>query len=372
MTSLPDPALHLGSGPRQHDEALVPMALRARLGSFGRRRVLAILDLGGLVVIGAAFAQVGPPELLFHVVFVLLTIEAFTFGRRVTLQRIAICSIGLVGYAALPFVGLDATPLELTEWPLMFTIAVLVAWMADREQTAARRYAGLYRQARERLETAQEEERRRLAQDLHDGIGQTLTAVSLTLDVACALDDPGALRRHAEHARHLVGVALGEARSAAERVRPPRLEARGLASALTELVAHAGVPIELALDPRADVRLEPPSSELELFRIAQEAIANAARHAPAAHLRLALTRTRRGLELVVLDDGIGFESTDVDSRGLGLAGMRERAGAIGAELKLSTSRGRGTRVRVVVPARNVVRTRAARPSGPPPTTEGTP
>ena len=84
--------------------------------------------------------------------------------------------------------GIQAEPLELTEWPLMFTIAVLVAWMADREQSVGRRYAGLYRETRDRLVRAQEEERGHIARDLHDGIGQTLTALTLTLDAAATGD----------------------------------------------------------------------------------------------------------------------------------------------------------------------------------------
>lgn len=312
-----------------------------------------VLDLTGALVIVLIFAQAGPPELLFHVVFVILTIEAFTFGRRVTLRRIVACSVALIGYALTPAMGIHNSPLELSEWPLMFTIAVLVAWMADREQSAARRYADLYRRAHRRLETAHEEERRRLSRDLHDGVGQLLTAIVLTLDAAAGAADLRTVRQRTRRAHELAAEALEETRTAAERVRPPRFEERGVASALHELAHHAGLPAVVDIEPAADVRIRPLELEIDLFRIAQEAVSNAARHAQATSVRLALRRTGRGLELEISDDGVGFDEHMVDARGLGLTGMRERAATIGAEFRLESAPGRGTHVRVVVPARRM-------------------
>lgn len=311
------------------------------------------LDLTGALVIVLIFGQAGPPELLFHVVFVILTIEAFTFGRRVTLQRIVACSVALIAYAAMPLAGVQVSPLELSEWPLMFTIAVLVAWMADREQSAARRYAGLYRRAHLRLETAHEEERRRLSRDLHDGIGQRLTAIALTLDAAITAEDLPTMRERTRRAGTLASEALDETRTTAERLRPPRFEERGVASALHELARHAGLPVVVEIAPDADVRIRPPSMEIDLFRIAQEAVGNAARHAHATEVRVALRRTDRGLDLEVNDDGVGFDQALVDARGLGLTGMRERAATIGAELRIVSAPGRGTRIRLHVPARRM-------------------
>ena len=80
--------------------------------------------------------------------FVILIGEAFVFGRRICLQRIGAVSIALIAYAVLPVAGVRLDPLELSEWPLMFAIAILVAWMADHDQTVGRRYAGLYRETR--------------------------------------------------------------------------------------------------------------------------------------------------------------------------------------------------------------------------------
>lgn len=318
-------------------------------------RMLLALDLLAVALVAAAYLQVAPPELLFHGVFVVLTIDAFVFGRRVCFTRIVAASIALLGYVALPSLEPGIEPLDLTEWPLMFTIAILVAWMADRERSAARRYAGLYREARDRLVTAQEEERRRLSRDLHDGIGQTLTALTLALDAA-AVDTPRhaarspAAVRHGQiaRARSLATSALEEVRSVAERVRPPRLEARGLASALHEMALACGVPVALELDPVVADELS-AVQVLEVYRIAQEALGNAIRHAQAREITMRIERATHGLRLVISDDGIGFDARRVSPRGLGLTGMRERAELLGGRLRVSSRPGGGTRVVLLVP-----------------------
>jgi signal transduction histidine kinase len=322
--------------------------IRHRLEGLGRRKLLIALDLAALLVVAATFDQLGPPELLFHVVFVILTAEAFIFGRRICLQRVAAVSVALVVYASLPTLGIAAEPMELTEWPLMFTIAVLVAWMADREQSVGRRYAGLYWETRDRLVRAQEEERGHIARDLHDGIGQTLTALTLTLDAA-ATGDPTDTARAIQRSRELAGEALADTRLAAERIRPPRLAERGLASALLQMTSTPGGPVAVRIGPGADVRLG-GDAELEVYRIAQEAVRNAIQHASASRIGISLTRTSSGLCLEVADDGLGFDRSAVDSRRLGILGMDERAAAIGGELQIDTTAGKGTTIRLVVPA----------------------
>lgn len=315
----------------------------------GARRLLVALDLAAALVIVATFAQLAPPELLFHVVFVILTAEAFAFGRRICLERITAVSIALVVYASLPAFGVDVEPLELTEWPLMFTIAVLVAWMADREQTVGRRYARLYRETRDRLVRAQEEERGRLARDLHDGIGQTLTALSLTLDAATTTADGTAKHDDLIRAGELAREAIDEARRVAERVHPPRLTERGLASTLQAMASAPGGLVDVAVGPGTDIRLTSADTELEAYRIIQEAVRNAIDHAEAARIQVSISRRGPDLHLEVDDDGRGFDPKDVDPGRLGLIGMRERAAAIGADLRVDSAPGRGTRVRLAIP-----------------------
>ncbi len=327
------------------------------LTQVGRRRALLALDVLATLIVVATFAQLGPPELLFHAVFVVLTIEAFAYGRRVCFQRIAAATIALVAYAQLPRFGIRADALDLTEWPLMFAIVVLVAWMADREQSAIRRYASLYRRARERLITAEEEERRRLARDIHDGVGQTLTAASLTLDALAADLGGSRVARHVARARELTSTALAETRAAAERIRPPRLMERGLASALHELAIRCGAPVVADLDPAAGSTL-PPDRILEVFRIVQEALGNAVRHG-GGEIHLRLWSEPGDLMLEVTDEGVGFDPDQVDPHAFGLSGMRERAAAIDARLAISTAPGRGTQIRLRVPVPHDVPTPVA-------------
>jgi signal transduction histidine kinase len=332
---------------RRATEAFAFRDLRVRLQRIGLRRILVGLDLAAIGFVAAAYFQLGPPELLFHFVFVVLAVDAFVFGRTVTYQRIAASSLAMLGYVLLPIFEQQIAPLDLTEWPLMFTIAIVVAWMADRERTAVHRYAGLYRAARERLVTAAEQERKRLSRDLHDGIGQTLTALSLAIDGASSAD-PKLRRTQLRRARRLAESALVEVRSTAERVRPPRLEERGLESALQEMARSCGEAATLQIERGVADGLTPEVT-LEVFRIAQEALANAVRHAASTEIRLTLEPIRGGLLLQAVDNGRGFDPSQVGPQRLGLAGMRERAATIGASLRVTSAAGRGTRVALLIP-----------------------
>ena len=334
--------------PAALDDRSALRTIRRRLERLGQRRLLIVLDLAAILVVLATFAQVGPPELLFHAVFVILTAEAFLFGRRICLQRLAVVSIALVYYASLPLSGARVQPLDLMEWPLMFAITVLVAWMADREQSVGRRYAGLYRETRDRLVRAQEEERGHIARDLHDGIGQTLTALRMTLDAA-ALGNEEETAMAVERSRELAREAIADTRLAAERIRPPRLAERGLASALRSMTSTPGGHVTVAVGPGADVRL-PDQAELDTYRIAQEAVRNAIQHASASRIAVSLARTSGGLRLEVVDDGTGFDRMAIDPRRLGLVGMSERAAALAGELEVETAVGEGTRIRLTIPA----------------------
>jgi len=249
----------------------------------------------------------------------------------------------MLGYVLLPAVEHEIQPLELTEWPLMYAIAILVAWMADREQSALHRYATLYRRARERLVTAEERERKRLSRELHDGIGQTLTALTLALDA----DDQPAYRADAPHARAraLAAQALGEVRTVAEHVRPPRFEARGLRSALTGMAQSCGRPVilEMGSDRVDDLA---PETMLELFRIAQEAMNNAVKHAEADSIDVhcQVSGIRNGV--TVTDDGRGLQPGRRDSHGLKI--MRERALLVNGVLELTDAPGGGLCVSVTI------------------------
>jgi signal transduction histidine kinase len=321
---------------------------------------LLALDATGIGLMVAAVAQLADPDILLHVVWIVLALEAFVFGLRVATVRIAVATIFVIGYAAAAngdatSVAAEWTDLDLEEWPLMAVIACIVAIMADRVTNTGRRYAALYREASDRLLTAQEDERQRLAVDLHDGVGQTMTALTLTLDAAetsmgarARANAPGV--PEVRRARDLAGIALDEVRGVALRLRPPRLREAGLVSAIEELAASAGVPVEFATDPTLQrPGLLPPDREVETYRIVQEALANATRHSHAGRIRVTVTRVDRALRIEVVDDGVGFEWPAARQGGLGLASMRERAAAVNGALHVQSRRGTGTVVRLDVP-----------------------
>jgi two-component system sensor histidine kinase UhpB len=198
----------------------------------------------------------------------------------------------------------------------------------------------------------EESERRRLAAELHDQVGQGLTAVLLQLRSAIT-DAPEPLRPRLLDVQSLARANLDEIRRIARRLRPSTLDDLGLPSALLSLADAAedgGAPpvTRLVAD---DVPPLGEETELVLYRIAQEAITNAVRHAGASRIELTLETNGETVSLAVRDDGRGMIHAPSVERG-GMRGMRERAVAIGADLALETSPGHGTsvRVRVRVPA----------------------
>ncbi|SDH55842.1 two-component system, NarL family, sensor histidine kinase UhpB [Sinosporangium album] len=193
---------------------------------------------------------------------------------------------------------------------------------------------------------AQEAERQRIARELHDEIGQSLTVVLLglkrTVDRA-----PADLAEELRAVQETVRTSLDEVRQVARRLRPGVLEDLGLQSALSALSSDfsqmSGVPVV----KRVDHALPELSSETELvvYRIAQEGLTNVARHAQADTVELSLTRTGGALTLRIKDNGRGGVKPD----GAGIRGMRERALLIGARLTVDSPPGGGTDVRLVIP-----------------------
>lgn len=195
--------------------------------------------------------------------------------------------------------------------------------------------------------SAQEAERRRVAQEPHDEVGQTLTAVLLELK-RVAGHAPEPVREELRQVREITRGSLDEIRRITRRLRPGVLEELGLISALksltTELSGHSG----LSVRRKFDAELPELGQEVELvvYRVAQEAITNTALHADARHLEPRLSRERTGVALHVRDDGRGLAGA---REGAGIHGMRERALLIGAELTLREPPGGGTEVRLHIP-----------------------
>lgn len=340
-----------------------------RLAPADLRRIVDLV-CAGLAI--ALFARVGDPEIVLQTLWLTVAIGAFIYGLRAALARILIATVVMIGYLGISSaIGVPPTEeqLEFTEWPLMVTIAVIVAVLADRVSTSARHYASMYRQASERLVTAHEEERARLARDLHDGVGQTLTAVVMTLDAAetelrTLSDSPEfAGQASIRRARELAATALAETREVATQLRPTRVHEIGLGAAMRNLAASAGVPVELRFDPG----LLPPGSlepelEIDLYRIVQESLGNAARHSGARRIWISGHLVDGMVRLVVGDDGVGFDEAD-RGRGLGLDGMHERAVIHGGSVDVRSRRDIGTRVEIVVPIAPDAGTQVVSPPG---------
>ncbi|MEV0705412.1 sensor histidine kinase [Saccharopolyspora sp. NPDC050389] len=196
--------------------------------------------------------------------------------------------------------------------------------------------------------SAQEAERHRIAQELHDEVGQTLTAVLLELK-RVADQAPGPVATALHQVQETTRGSLDEIRRIARRLRPGVLEELGLASALkaltTEVPPHTGLTARCHLDN--DLPDLAGAAELVLYRVAQESLTNTVRHAHATRLDVALTRSPTGVELSIRDNGRGPGNAP---EGAGIRGMRERALLIGAELTLGPGSGGGTEVRLRVPA----------------------
>ena len=201
-------------------------------------------------------------------------------------------------------------------------------------------------------ERAVAEERNRLARELHDSVTQALYGVTLYSEAAGGQLAQGHADRAADHLQELQGTAqeaLAEMRLLIFELRPPILEELGLVAALQARLQ--------AVEGRAGLRTEfrtnlegrlPPDLEEGLYRLGQEALNNALKHAQAKQIRVELCEEGVGVMLEIIDDGVGFDPATAGERGgIGLSAMAERAAELGARLEIESAVGRGTRVAVL-------------------------
>jgi len=234
-----------------------------------------------------------------------------------------------------------------------------------REPEEVERLHRTFRRMLERLETerrrassaalsAQEEERARIARDLHDEVNQSLTGLLLRLE---ALRDqaPYELAREIDDTKALANQAMQELLTLARQLRPTALDDLGLKAALagnvSELDRRSPLDVSFTSDASTYSDLS-ADAQLVVYRVAQEALSNAAQHAEAQTVKVDLFRKDGFVELTIEDDGRGF-TFDQASRGLGMGGMRERALLVGGDLRIESRPGVGTRVRLRVPIENV-------------------
>jgi PAS domain S-box-containing protein len=231
--------------------------------------------------------------------------------------------------------------------------AALRAEISTREAAEADR-----RELLRRLGTAQEDERRRIARDLHDQMGQLLTALGLGLKaVEDASPDPSSVRPHLVRLRELTDMIGREVHHLAVELRPTALDDLGLQTALATYAEawseRSGVEVDFQAVGLDTGRLPEPV-ETALYRVVQEALTNVLRHAKARRVSLVLQRFPDQVVAVVEDDGVGFDAESVtapaeDGGRLGVLGMQERMALVGGTLTVESATGGGTTVIARVP-----------------------
>ena len=262
---------------------------------------------------------------------------------------------GLIGYVLFAYLpsagpassgcGTDDTGPEETRRQLLESKALLAAEIADRTQAEASRNRLL-----RRLVVAQEEERRRLARELHDGLGQRLTTLRLSLETF----EKAPIQQHTHIATALETLARidQDVDFIAWELRPAALDELGLARVLDTYVRewshHAGISAAFHSRPEHLERLA-PELEASVYRIAQEALNNVAKHAGARSVNVLLELRGETLALVVEDDGRGVQDAPTGETMMGLSGMRERALAVGGTVEIEPTPGGGTTVLASIP-----------------------
>ena len=228
--------------------------------------------------------------------------------------------------------------------------AIELERMVDLRTTELRRLSS-------RLMTMQDEERRRIAREIHDGLGQELAAAKMILDGVLSKDSSPPMQKASVDASELVDRAIKQVRTISHLLHPPLLDEVGLVSALRwyleGLSDRSGIEILLEIDPPDLSRLK-PDIETAIFRIIQEALTNMFRHSGARNGSVSLTETDGRVVVTVRDDGKGIEEQVIqlrpDSVGVGIGGMRQRVNELGGSLRLANAHP-GTIVEVVIPSR---------------------
>ena len=225
-----------------------------------------------------------------------------------------------------------------------------------RQATEIKQAEATHRLLLERTLSAQEEERRRIARELHDEAGQLLTALLVglrTLEDARKLAD---VKVQGRRLRDITARAIDEVGRLARGLHPTVLDDHGLGVALSRYVAEYtkthNIAVNLKLDELDSSDL-PSSVQITLYRILQEALTNVARHSGAKAVSIRLARMASALEVAVIDDGCGFdaEAVAVSSHRLGIQSMRERAAMLGGTVRFS-SQSKGTKILVQIPIAN--------------------
>ncbi|HMF40895.1 MAG TPA: sensor histidine kinase [Polyangia bacterium] len=355
------PALRFAPGLRVATRATLAIGVAFATG------VVALMTFGfssgpGIVLAGTSILAVVLLGRLRGLAFMALSVAAY-FGVGILAAR-----------GAVAIRGVELDPNEFRNWTrmgvtfafltLMLTTAIdfVIRHVEESSRAAAEALTDLrvaYQRLallHERFDAAKEEERRFIAHELHDELGQMLTVVKLRLAAADgqAAGGPGPGQANAETLALIDGM-IGRVRKISADLRPPLLDEVGLLPALRAYVesqsALSGVPIDLVTEGLGADRLD-ADREIACFRVVQESLTNALRHAAPHRIRVRVARGPTALSLSIADDGRGFETATLAAASaghLGVVGMQERVRARGGSFRLSSRPGAGTSVEVEMP-----------------------
>jgi signal transduction histidine kinase len=376
--------------------ALLLVALRIVRGSLAVRSF--ILLLGSVTTSVYLLGRIGLTAGLSVSLATFAVLALVSAGRRAGFAIVALtaASYYTVGFLAshhvLTITAADTDPHRLRNWIRMGTTSSLLAILlmsvidfvirhveanarrarltlerlqeaaaeqATHEQNLELAYERLG-QLHRALETTKEEERRALSRELHDELGQTLTVLKLRLQLRARNAEPAPEVGGSTEPLALVDDLIARVRKISVDLRPPLLDEVGLIPALRVYIenqaAVSGLTIDLEADEPADgpaARL-PPDFEIACFRVVQESITNAVRHAGARRLSVSIKRSPNDIRLTIRDDGRGFDPETLDAaaaRGhLGVLGMRERIRARGGQFTVTSRPGAGTSIKVELSA----------------------
>jgi signal transduction histidine kinase len=225
----------------------------------------------------------------------------------------------------------------------------------------ARAYHGQIQEMSSRILTAHEEERKRIARELHDDTAQAITSILVRLRLLEHSAEREEVLRNVEELRELTSGALDSVRRMAMDLRPASLDDLGLAPALQSYAEKfsQSTPVAVSLEVEGIGRRLPRDVELVLYRVFQEALTNVSRHASAKTALVQLARRRNEVTLVIQDDGEGFDQDELSpthGTGLGLFGMRERLTLVRGVVEVESKKGKGTKIVARVPLDKKLRT----------------
>lgn len=297
-----------------------------------------------------------PPIEPFFFLLIPLVLLAWGYGRQGALLGSTLAALIHLGIGSWIASGEQYPGVlmvsALARIALLYLVPLLVSVLAQRERQRHRELQAAHQRLRRHAATVEQlavsRERNRLARELHDTLAHSLSALTVQLEALRSLQthDPGAARTAVDRLAALAKQGLDESRRAIQALRTGLVETLGLEGALRDIVqtfqARTGVAADLVVAGQGcDLTLEEARA---LYRIAEEALTNVERHAAAQRVALRLACGVDRVDLVVRDDGAGFDPAAVDPERYGLTGMEERAALIGATLQVHSRAGGGTEV----------------------------